>query len=97
MGGLVKGAEDEREHVAVRDQQREDPDGGSEPPEERAGEREHAEVPDRAPQRRPVGARHQRVKRLARELVLGEADEGVVSHVRRGRSPSTMIRHSTRL
>jgi len=80
VGGLVERAEDEREHVAVGNQQGQGPEGGAEPPEQGAGEREHAQVPDHAQERGAVGARHERVQLLPRELVVGEADERVVSH-----------------
>src|SRR5438445_3351916 len=78
--GLVERAEDEGEHVAVGDQQRQGPAGAAETPEEHPGDRERAQVDRGAAERGPVGARHEGIQLLAGELVRGETDERVVDH-----------------
>jgi hypothetical protein len=53
MGRLVEGAEDEYQHVGVRDQQRQGPERGAQVPEQHTGDREHSEVGGGPSQRRP--------------------------------------------
>ena len=80
VGGLVQRAEDEREHVSVNHDQGHDPTRGPETPDQRAGHRQHSEMPDRPQQRRSVGANHQALPIPTGELVGREAQERVLSH-----------------
>jgi hypothetical protein len=80
MGRLVEGAEDEYQHVGVRDQQRQGPERGAQVPEQHTGDREHSEVGGGPSQRRPVRSFHQDVQLRPRDLVGGEADGRVVVH-----------------
>src|SRR5262245_27746711 len=81
MRRLVKRAEQEGQHIAVRDHERQHPPREPELPQERARDGKRAEVAEDAQERRPVRARHERVEILARELVCGEPDEDIVTHV----------------
>ena len=58
MCGLVEGAEEEGQRVAVQDDQRHDPRGGSQQPDQRPRDDERAEMARRPGEPRTVGARH---------------------------------------
>ena len=81
MCGLVKRAEDERQHVALHDDQRHRPRGPRQTPQHRAGEDQHPEMPHRATKGRRIRAQHQGMELFAGNLMGGEPDKGVVSHI----------------
>jgi hypothetical protein len=80
MRRLVEDAEEKDEDVPVGDHQGHRPRRGGEPPQQSAGDRERPEVPESAQQGGSVGADHEGVEIVARQLVRGELDEGGITH-----------------